>query len=100
LFYNYFVFIFVEYKIYIMKLTPRKQIEKLMESADEGDFYSTSNQFISLIENRISIETKEIMKQLNDGFLWTNERLVFNKIYNFLMDGKSIKNIKSELRRI
>ena len=61
-------------------------------------FYGTHHQFVMLIENGLYQQATKIMDSLNDGWLWSNERLLHNKIYNYLLDGVSVKEIKKKIR--
>jgi hypothetical protein len=78
--------------------TPRQEIERLKQLNMNDGFYGTHNQFIILIENRIHEKTTKIMNNLNNGFLWSNERFVHNTIYNYLLDGLSVKEIKNKFK--
>jgi len=74
------------------KKTPREELSDL----NSKGFYDIKNQFAVLIENRLYQQATKIMNSLNPGVLWSNERLVHNQIYNYLLDGFSIKDIKSK----
>lgn len=78
--------------------TPREKIKKLQELNGAEGFYGTHYQFIILIENNLRKKTINIMKSLNQGTLWINERVVYNKIYNHLLDGFSTVKIKSIMK--
>ena len=79
------------------KLTPRQEIKRLNELNGNEGFYGTHANFAILIENRLYQQATKIMNSLNDGFLWSDERLVHNTIYNYLLDGISVKEIKNKL---
>jgi hypothetical protein len=75
-------------------MTPRQELAELkLKNGNEG-FYGTHNQFAILIEKRIEEKAHKLMNSLNQGFLWSNERSVFNTIYNQLLDGVPVKTIK------
>ena len=80
------------------KLTPREELERLKELNKKDGYYGTYNQFVILIESRLRGKAIDLMNNLNTGFLWVNERMVFNKIYNLLLDGTSIKDIKKTFK--
>lgn len=78
------------------KITPRQKIKKMNELNGNDGFYGTHTQFVILIENRLYQQATKIMNSLNTGFLWSNEREVHNTIYNYLLDGISVKEIKNK----
>jgi hypothetical protein len=80
------------------KITPRQEIEKLNELNGDAGFYGTHHQFVILIENELYQKAMKIMNDLNPGFLWRNEREVHTRIYNYLLDGITIKQIKSKFK--
>lgn len=80
------------------KITPRQEIEKMNKLNGNDGFYGIHAQFVILIENRLYQQASKIMNSLNTGFLWSNERYVHNTIYNYLLDGISIKEIKNKFR--
>jgi hypothetical protein len=82
------------------KQTPREQIKELEEKSKNKGFYDINTTFIRLIESRLSNQATKILNSLNDGFLWSNPRLIYNKIYNDLLDGIPIKKIKEKFRGI
>lgn len=79
------------------KLTPRQEIKRLNKLNGNEGFYGSHANFAILIENRLYQQATKIMNSLNDGFLWSDERLVHNTIYNYLLDGISVKEIKNKL---
>ena len=80
------------------KETPRQELKKLSERNGNDGFYGTPNQFAILIENRLYQQATKIMNSLNDGWVWVDERAVHTKIYEDLLDGVSVKNIKAKFR--
>lgn len=82
------------------KQTPREQIKELEEKSKNKGFYDINTTFIRLIESRLSNQATKILNSLNDGFLWSNPRLIYNKIYNDLLDGIPIKKIKEKFRGV
>jgi hypothetical protein len=82
------------------KQTPREQIKELEEKSKNKGFYDINTTFIRLIESRLSNQATKILNSLNDGFLWDNPRLIYNKIYNDLLDGIPTKKIKENSRGI
>jgi hypothetical protein len=74
--------------------TPREELENLSKLNSSEGFYGIHNQFSEIIRKRISDKAILVMKSLNVGFIWINERKVYDDIYNLLLDGKSIKHIK------
>ncbi len=80
-----------------MKKTPRMELERLNKLNSNEGFYGTHNEFAKLIESRYYNKAIEIMNKLNQGFLWVDERGVHSKIYNMLLDGVSIKEIKLKI---
>lgn len=79
------------------KETPREEIARLNKEDKEG-FYGIKHQIVRGIETRLHNQAIKIMNQLNQGWLWKNERAVHNDIYNMLLDGKSIKSIKEKYK--
>ena len=81
-----------------MKETPRQRIKRLNElNGDEG-YYGTHYSFVILIKKRLEEKAWKIMKDLNQGWLWSNERGVHHTIYNYLLDGLSVKEIKKKFQ--
>lgn len=82
----------------IMKITPRQELEKLdKENAGLG-FYGTPNQFALLIRSRLDERARKLMSSIFVGVLPMNERLEYNKIYNMLLDGRSVIEIKTKYK--
>lgn len=81
------------------KKTPREEINQMIVLNGNEGFYGTHYQFIILIENRLYQKATKIMKDLNDGFLWSDERLFHNKIQDYLLDGISVKEIKNKFKK-
>lgn len=79
-------------------MTPQQEIEKLHELNGNMGYYGTHHQFIILIENRLHKKAKKIMDSINQGGLWINEREVHNRIYNYLLTGMSVNEIKNKFR--
>jgi hypothetical protein len=79
------------------KETPRQQLKKLSDLNGKDGFYGTHAQFAILIEDRLYKQATKIMNSINYGFIWSNERLVHDTIYNQLLDGVSVKEIKAKL---
>lgn len=79
-------------------ITPRQEIEKLKELNGNDGFYGTHYQFVLLIENNLKEKATKIMNDLNHGWLWADEHGVQHRIYNMLLDGLSVKEIKSKFR--
>lgn len=77
-----------------MKITPRQKIQKLREENGDSGYHGTAHQFIILIENDLWNKATKIMNDIAYGFLWNRPRLIHNKIYNYLLDGYSVKKIK------
>lgn len=81
-----------------MKTTPREKLKRLHELNGNNGFYGTHNQFAILIEQQNYSKASDIMSKLNVGFLWLNERHVHDQIYNMLLDGISMKQIKEKFK--
>ena len=81
-----------------MKITPREELKRLNQLNGDNGFYGIHNQFIILIESRLHNKAIELMNKLNGGFLWVDESHVHNQIYNYLLDGVSIKKIKEKFK--
>jgi len=81
------------------RLTPRQRINQLTLNAKlkHLDYFCTENAFILLIESNLHEKATKIMNSLNQGFLWSNEREVHDKIYNLLLDGVPVKQIKKQI---
>lgn len=79
-------------------MSPRQEIKKLNELNSNEGFYGTYSQFAILIETRLYQEATKIMNSMNDGFMWSNEREIHNTIYNYLLDGISVKEIKNRIK--
>lgn len=77
-----------------MKVTPRQRLAELEERNGKDGFYGTANQFALLIKSRLEEKARKLMSTIFYGVLPTNERLEYNKIYEMLLDGKSVKAIK------
>lgn len=82
------------------RITPREEIKRLNELNKDEGFYGVNAQIVYSLETKLYNQTINIMRQLNDGFLWADERSVFNKIYNYLLDGVSARKIKSEFKSV
>lgn len=82
------------------KITPREEIKRLKELNKDEGFYAVNAQIVYSLETKLHNQTINIMRQLNDGFLWVDERSVFNKIYNRLLDGVSVRKIKLEFKSV
>lgn len=78
------------------KITPRQEIEQKLKLNGNNGYYGTHYQFILLIKERLFEQATKIMNSLNHGWLWSNERDVHNTIYNYLLDGISVKQIKNK----
>ena len=78
--------------------TPRQELEELDKKNGDAGHYGMHNQFAILIKNRHYKKATEIMQSLNTGFLWANERQTHNEIYEQLLDGVSVKNIKAKYK--
>jgi len=76
------------------KKTPRQKINELSILNGTEGFYGKHNQFSILIKSRLYTQATKIMNSLNQGFLWSNERLVHSTIYDNLLDSVSVKDIK------
>lgn len=79
------------------KETPRQKIKKLNELNGNSGFYGTHYQFVILIELDLKQRALKILKSINNDGLFIDERLIYKKIYDYLLDGLSIKNIKREI---
>lgn len=80
------------------KKTPRQTIKELEELNKTEGFYGTHYQFILLNEQKLQQKTLKIMESLFYGVFLANERKVYNEIYNLLLDGYSMNNIKKIYR--
>lgn len=80
------------------RTTPRERLRKMEGNNGKEGFYGTHNQFAILLKDRLKERTVKIMKSLNTGFLWVNERSVHNTIYNYLLDGLSERAIKQKYK--
>ena len=76
--------------------TPREELKRLSVLNGDSGYYGTHNQFVVLIESRLYEKATNIMNSLNTSVLWSNERAVHNQIYDYLLDGITIKEIKSK----
>lgn len=83
----------------MIRLTPRQKIEELNQRNGKDGFYGTHNQFVILIEKHLYQQATKIMNAVNQGWLWVNERGVHTKIYNQLLDGVTVKEIKKQFKR-
>lgn len=82
-------------KKYNESKTPREQIKDWEKLNGDDGYYGTYNSRIISLESSLKNKALKIMSKLNQGFLWTNERETYNKIYNYLLDGYSEKKIKN-----
>lgn len=70
----------------------------LDERNGNDGYYGTPNQFALLERDRLNTKAIKIMNELNDGWLWTDEYAIRDKIYDYLLDGIPVTKIKQKMR--
>lgn len=77
------------------RLTPRTRINQLNLSSQ---WSGTANAYVLLIERELHEKATKIVNSFNKGLSSSDEHKLHKEIYNYLLDGYTIKKIKQLLK--
>ena len=80
------------------KKTPRLELLELheREKLNPDGYYGVNYSLINLIESRLKIQASNILKTINHG--WLYGRTEHEQVYQLLLDGVSVKEIKNRMK--